>query len=211
MVGGCAGGCHCTPPAWTTRKSFVPLNGPRIAKLLYEVHGHEIFHNGLFNSDPHAGNVLMLPDGRLGLIDYGAVLRLTEELRTSVARLMVAIAEEDDDAVPQAMWECGFRSQSQDWRLALLMAHMFFNRGPWPYDMNRLAPKIGMPKDASILTLDRYTRGGKLDNILEFPGHMVMLQRCCVVLSGIGMELGAGRLSSALMFKPQALRWLNRA
>ena len=48
LVGGCAGGCHCTPPAWTTRKMFVPLNGPRIAKLLYDVHGHEIFHNGLF-------------------------------------------------------------------------------------------------------------------------------------------------------------------
>merc|ERR1740120_469345 len=84
LVGGCAGGCHCTPPAWTTRKMFVPLNGP------------------------HAGNVLMLEDGRLGLIDYGAVMRLGEELRTNIARLIVAIADNDDDSVPRHMWACGF-------------------------------------------------------------------------------------------------------
>jgi aarF domain-containing kinase len=218
MVGGCAGGCHCTPPAWTTRKSFVPLNGPRIAKLLYEVHGHEIFHNGLFNSDPHAGNVLMLDDGRLGLIDYGAVLRLDAELRTNIARLIVAIADEDDDEVAHLMYECGFRSKNQNPKLALLLAHMFFNRGPWPADMERLVHRrgheIGDPVDrklmaqGDIMTLDKYTRGGKLDQIVEFPGHMVMLQRCCMVLSGIGMELGAGRLSSAGMFKAQAKRWL---
>lgn len=48
------------------------LNGPKIIELLLDIHAHQIFHDGLFNSDPHAGNVLMMPDGRLGLIDYGA-------------------------------------------------------------------------------------------------------------------------------------------
>mmetsp|Transcript_63670 Transcript_63670/g.180834 ORF Transcript_63670/g.180834 Transcript_63670/m.180834 type:complete len:196 (-) Transcript_63670:86-673(-) len=188
----------------------VPLNGPRLARLLFEVHGHEIFQNGLFNSDPHAGNVLVMPDGRLGLLDYGAVMRLDEGQRTSVARLLVAVADEDDDAVAPALWACGFRSKRQDPRLALLLAHVFFNRGPFPCDMNRLAPKVGMPLDVDIMTLDKYMRGGRLDDIEEFPGHLVMLQRCCMVLSGIGMELGAGRLSSAGMLKPQARRWLER-
>mmetsp|Transcript_109046 Transcript_109046/g.307356 ORF Transcript_109046/g.307356 Transcript_109046/m.307356 type:complete len:549 (-) Transcript_109046:42-1688(-) len=210
---GCVfGGACCgqnAQPQWTKRKLAVPLNGPRLAKLLYEVHGHELFQNGLFNSDPHAGNVLMLPDGRLGLLDYGAVMRLTEEQRTCIARMFVAIADEDDNAVPQTFWACGFKSKRQDPRLALLLAHVFFNRGPFPDDMNRLAPKVGMPQNPDIMTLDTYVRGGKLDDIEEFPGHLVMLQRCCMVLSGIGMELGAGRLSSAAMLKPQALKWLR--
>ena len=78
----------------------------------------------------------------------------------------------------------------EDPRLALLLAHVFFNRGPYPYDMprqrfrgqprlrNRLAPKVGMPVDADIMTLDGYLRGGELDDIEDFPGHLVMLQRC---------------------------------
>mmetsp|Transcript_11325 Transcript_11325/g.26070 ORF Transcript_11325/g.26070 Transcript_11325/m.26070 type:complete len:624 (-) Transcript_11325:79-1950(-) len=197
-------------PAPSVAKVAVPLNGPKLSKLLFDVHGHEIFQNGLFNSDPHAGNVLVMEKEKLGLLDYGAVMRLDEDLRTSIARLFVAIATEDDEAVPDAFWECGFRSKRQDRRLALLLAHLSFNRGPFPQDMNRLAPQVGMPKDPDLATLDAYTRGGKLDDITEFPGHLVMLQRCCMVLSGIGIEIGAGRLSAAGMFRAQAELWLQR-
>ena len=59
----------------------VPLNGPRIIKLLSDVHAHEIFIEGVYNSDPHAGNVLVMSDGRLGLIDYGACFELSHEQR----------------------------------------------------------------------------------------------------------------------------------
>merc|ERR1719235_110975 len=124
--------------------------------------------------------------------------------------MMVAIADEDDRNVPPAFWACGFKSRKQDSRLALLLAHVFFNRGPFPYDMNRLAPKVGMPLNADLITLDGYIRGGKLDDIEEFPGHLVMLQRCAMVLSGVAMELGAGRMSSAGMFKAHARKWLQR-
>eukprot|EP00928_Gymnodinium_smaydae_P010986 TRINITY_DN14122_c0_g2_i2.p1 TRINITY_DN14122_c0_g2~~TRINITY_DN14122_c0_g2_i2.p1 ORF type:complete len:773 (+),score=219.67 TRINITY_DN14122_c0_g2_i2:182-2500(+) len=211
VLGGCMG-CFCAgaaKPEWTQKKMSSPLNGPKLARLLYDVHGHEIFEDGLFNSDPHAGNVLVLPDGRLGLIDYGAVMQLTEAQRTAFAKLCIAISDEDDDAVAPAMWECGFKSKRSDPRLALLLGHMFFNRGPFPRDVNRLAPKVGMPQNPDLLTLDRYLRGGALDDIEEFPGHLVMLQRCCMVLSGIGMELGAGRLSSAGMLKRHAAKWLS--
>lgn len=211
IVGGCAEGvCKVRPPSWARRSIPVPLNGPRLARLLYEVHGYEIFQLGLFNSDPHAGNVFMMPDGKLGLIDYGACMRLTEEQRSNIAHLLIAIADEDDEAVPPAFWACGFRSKNQDPRLALLLAHVFFNRGPYAYDMNRLAPKVGMPVDADIMTLDSDLRGGELDDIEEFPGHLVMLQRCAMVLSGLALELGAGRLSSAEMLKPQAKLWLQQ-
>ncbi|CAL1151014.1 unnamed protein product [Cladocopium goreaui] len=41
----------------------------------------------------------MMPDGKLGLIDYGACMRLTEEQRSNIAHLLIAIADEDDEAV----------------------------------------------------------------------------------------------------------------
>lgn len=210
IAGACAEGIfRVEAPRWAKQSLPVPVNGPKLSRLLYAVHGYEIFQLGLFNSDPHAGNVFMMPDGKLGLIDYGACSRLSKEQRTNIAKLLVAIADENDDAVPAAFWACGFRSRNQDRRLALLLAHVFFNRGPYPYDMNRLAPKVGMPMDVDLMTLDSYLRGGELDEIEEFPGHLVMLQRCAMVLSGLAMELGAGRLSSAEMLKPQALAWLE--
>ncbi len=39
----------------------------------------QLFRDGFFHADPHPGNVLLLPDGRLGLIDFGQCKRLTDE------------------------------------------------------------------------------------------------------------------------------------
>jgi hypothetical protein len=43
---------------------------------LVKVKGYEIFRVGVFNADPHPGNVLLMPCGRVGLIDYGQVSEL---------------------------------------------------------------------------------------------------------------------------------------
>jgi predicted unusual protein kinase regulating ubiquinone biosynthesis (AarF/ABC1/UbiB family) len=46
---------------------------------------------GVFNGDPHAGNILLLPDGRLGLIDYGQVKYLTENERLHLCKVMLCM------------------------------------------------------------------------------------------------------------------------
>ena len=41
-----------------------------------QVHGTQMLLDGVYNADPHPGNIIVLADGRLGLIDYGMVGRL---------------------------------------------------------------------------------------------------------------------------------------
>jgi predicted unusual protein kinase regulating ubiquinone biosynthesis (AarF/ABC1/UbiB family) len=43
---------------------------------------------GLLHADPHPGNYRLTPDGRLGVLDYGAVARLPEGLPPSIGQLM---------------------------------------------------------------------------------------------------------------------------
>jgi predicted unusual protein kinase regulating ubiquinone biosynthesis (AarF/ABC1/UbiB family) len=43
---------------------------------------------GLLHADPHPGNYRITPDGRLGVLDYGAVARLPEGLPPSIGTLM---------------------------------------------------------------------------------------------------------------------------
>ena len=45
----------------------------------------EVLIDGVFNADPHPGNILYV-DGKLGLIDYGQVKRITEEERLGLAK-----------------------------------------------------------------------------------------------------------------------------
>jgi ubiquinone biosynthesis protein len=50
---------------------------------------------GIFHGDLHGGNLLVLPDGRTGLLDYGIVGRLGTERRVAFMRLMVSATTND--------------------------------------------------------------------------------------------------------------------
>jgi ubiquinone biosynthesis protein len=50
---------------------------------------------GVFHGDLHGGNLLVLPDGRTGLLDYGIVGRLTGPRRVAFMRLMVGATTND--------------------------------------------------------------------------------------------------------------------
>lgn len=55
-----------------------------------------------------SGNILLLPDGRLGLIDYGQVKRLTLPQRISYAKLICRLAREDREAIVRSLHVCCF-------------------------------------------------------------------------------------------------------
>ncbi len=56
-----------------------------------------VYSDGLFHGDLHAGNVLLMKDSRLGLIDFGIVGRLNRKTQTAIANMFLALAEEDYD------------------------------------------------------------------------------------------------------------------
>ncbi len=49
--------------------------------------------HGLVHADPHPGNVLITPEGKLALIDAGMVLRIPEHQRDPILELLVALTE----------------------------------------------------------------------------------------------------------------------
>ena len=181
----------------------VPLNGPRIIKLLCDVHAHEIFVDGLFNSDPHPGNILQMEDGRLGLIDYGACDVLDHDKREAFARLCVALADKDDPGTIKAFKDFGVSSENNDDRFLLCYAMLCYHRGFHPDDMKR----CGIPDDVGPLDLELYLN--KFDHIQKMEGPVATTQRCVMVLLGLGQEIGASGVSIATMFRPTAVEYLK--
>ncbi len=55
--------------------------------------------HGIFHGDPHPGNVLILPDNVICLLDYGMVGRLDEQLKGYLIDLMLALIKRDVDEV----------------------------------------------------------------------------------------------------------------
>ena len=54
-----------------------------------------VFRDGLFHGDLHAGNLFILPDNRIGLVDFGIVGRLNKRTQAAIASMFVSLYTED--------------------------------------------------------------------------------------------------------------------
>ena len=69
---------------------------------------------GTFHADPHPGNVLLLADGRLGLLDLGSVGRIDAGLRAALQRLLLALDRGDPAGLADALLEVVERPEELD-------------------------------------------------------------------------------------------------
>ncbi|KJS52920.1 ubiquinone biosynthesis protein UbiB [Streptomyces rubellomurinus subsp. indigoferus] len=76
-----------------------------LAQQLLECMFEQIMFGGVFHSDPHPGNIMLLTDGRLALLDFGSVGRVDRVLRTSLRNLLLAIHRTDPVALCDALLE----------------------------------------------------------------------------------------------------------
>ncbi|HEY5032848.1 MAG TPA: AarF/ABC1/UbiB kinase family protein [Actinomycetes bacterium] len=66
---------------------------------------------GLLHADPHPGNYRVMADGRLGVVDYGAVAHVPDGLPPSIGRLLRRALDGDADTVMAGLREEGFVRQ----------------------------------------------------------------------------------------------------
>lgn len=87
---------------------------------------HQVLIAGFFHADPHAGNVLVTPDGRLCFLDWGMAGNLTRRLRLGLADLFIAAVQQDAERIVQIAADLGspggradLRAMERDVTLAL--------------------------------------------------------------------------------------------
>jgi predicted unusual protein kinase regulating ubiquinone biosynthesis (AarF/ABC1/UbiB family) len=69
---------------------------------------------GLLHADPHPGNFKLLEDGRLGVLDFGAVARLPKGLPEPIGRITRLALDGEADKVFDGLQQEGFISKSAD-------------------------------------------------------------------------------------------------
>ncbi|WP_018353244.1 ABC1 kinase family protein [Longispora albida] len=85
-----------------------------LASILLRCILRQVMLGGVFHADPHPGNVLLLPDGRLGLLDFGSVGRIDSALRSALQRLLLAIDRADPTALTDALLDLVPRPENAD-------------------------------------------------------------------------------------------------
>lgn len=77
----------------------------KLADALLRSELESMLSGKLFHADPHPGNVFLLKDGRLGLLDFGAADRLDAFERASITAMLGAIREGDPLLLREAVFE----------------------------------------------------------------------------------------------------------
>lgn len=72
----------------------------------------QIVVDGTFHADPHPGNVMLLDDNRLTLLDFGSVGRIDSMLKGALIRLLVAFNHADPIAATDALLDLVERPES---------------------------------------------------------------------------------------------------
>ena len=81
----------------------------RFGAALYRFYLGTVYRHGLFNADPHPGNLLFAPDGRLVILDYGCVREFDPGTVAKLAHLSAAVRGGDLEAMRQALVALGAR------------------------------------------------------------------------------------------------------
>jgi ubiquinone biosynthesis protein len=79
----------------------------KLADILLRSFLEQLLKDGLFHADPHPGNVMLLTDGRLALIDFGAAGRLDPGEQAALRDMMAGFSRRDADLVAQGILHVG--------------------------------------------------------------------------------------------------------
>jgi len=152
---------------------------PRLINTLVRLTLQTIFEEGLFHADPHPGNVLVLSDGRLSLLDFGMTGELDEQMRESLSLLLEAVVKGDARAVTEAYLEMAPQGSEKVNRSALLM------------DIKAVLYEIHRSDLAEVSigdSFDSLLRAGSRHGVHN-PGEFFLLTRTFVILESMIREL----------------------
>ena len=93
---------------------LAPDRARTLARELFRAYVHQVTVEGVYHADPHRGNVLLTPDGRLALLDFGLLGRLDDDTRRSLALLLLAVAHNRADDVADLILSLSLTSIASD-------------------------------------------------------------------------------------------------
>lgn len=158
------------------------LDRKRLVSIGVNAYFKMILEDGFFHADPHPGNLLAMPGGMLGLIDFGIVGRVTPEMMETIANTFLALIHRDFDRLIDQYLELGLLPEEVD-------VEKF--RREFKTDLiDFLEPLYG-------LTLQEIHIADYLDTIthialkhrMRMPSDLLLINKAMLILDNIGREL----------------------
>ena len=138
----------------------------------------QVLDFGLFHADPHPGNLFVLPDQVICMLDYGMVGRLGQDLKDQLIDLLQALLERDVDRIISQLLYSGELTDDADLKNLRRDLHDFIEDY---YDLLLQEIKVGKLLNDFIEILTHHR--------IHFPADYMMLAKALVIMEGIGRQL----------------------
>jgi predicted unusual protein kinase regulating ubiquinone biosynthesis (AarF/ABC1/UbiB family) len=149
-------------------------------RSLYEMHS--------FNGDPHPGNYLFHPGGRVTFLDYGLVKDFTpEELAPLVSMVRFLCVEDDPEGFRRAMVQAGFLVPYAPIPTDQVVEHM----GVFYHTVRTRGRQTMSAEYASSVARRYFDFGNPLASYANIPRSYVILQRINIGLFAILGDMAA--------------------
>ncbi len=136
-----------------------------------------ILLDGVFHADPHPGNVLVTPDGRLVLLDFGSVGRLSAKRREQVLVVLGSLVDADVGAVSDVLMDWAGRAGAAPPGLEQGVERFFVRYAADSGRPIRLTEAI-----AEFISIAR-------ENALTLPPDLLLLMRALSIAEGLARTL----------------------
>jgi predicted unusual protein kinase regulating ubiquinone biosynthesis (AarF/ABC1/UbiB family) len=162
---------------------------------------HMMFRDGFFHCDPHPGNLLIDPQGRVVILDFGMNKRVGDTLRAAFRKNLVASIQRDAELYAASLVEAGIVSPS-DVPAVIEIARISFD--PRYFNLT--------PKEVANLDVGDYVKRMRTQmkriRSFQLPDGLVMWSRAASLLYGLAAELAPG-LRPLDLFGPYVLEFLQ--
>ncbi len=173
------------------------VNPTDLARTLIETYCIQIFDHGLYHADPHPGNLLVRKresGPQIVFLDFGAVGRVSEDMKKGMANLVLAALANDTSRVVEALRTMGFVARTADPDLYHTIISFFHRKLQEEIQLERLSlhdirldAKRGLETLADLRDMD--VTIGDLARQFHVPREWILLERTLLLLVGLCTEL----------------------
>ena len=153
-----------------------------LAKRAVSIWLKMVFAGEAFHADPHPGNLFVEPDGRLGLLDFGMVVTVDNEVRWHLANALKAILDRNPDMLIDALIELGAISLRVEGSRASLRKDMKYVMGHFSTThLLKRSESVSYNLEQLFTMLRR--------NRIQLPSNTFLLLKTIVMAQSLGRGL----------------------
>ncbi|KAK4534867.1 hypothetical protein CDCA_CDCA03G0892 [Cyanidium caldarium] len=155
-----------------------PEQAQRLVEIMVQCSLRQMLENGFFHADPHGGNLLATPDGKLCWLDFGMVSEVEPAQRYGIIEAVMHMVNRDFESLAKLYVRLGFIPPETDLQ-------------PLVEALNRALPDV---LGAPVSELNFKNVIDKLGSVMykfpfRLPPYYTAIIRCLGVLEGLAIQV----------------------